>query len=79
MATSQFEIRHDGARHACTYEISGGSIRTLTVTTPFGAEASGLGGLPPETLARNIAEKMARRASAAKPPCPNWGKPPSRK
>ena len=73
MAPGHFEICHEGARHPCAYEISGGSILTLTVTTPFGAEASGLGGWPPEKLARNLAEKIARRSSAAKAPLPNWG------
>jgi hypothetical protein len=79
VAISEFEITHNGARHACSYEISGGNIKTLTVVTPFGAEASGLGGMPPDILARSLAEKMARRASAAEPLRPNWGTPSSAK
>jgi hypothetical protein len=68
----EFQIEHEGARHSCSFEISGGSIKTITVTTPFGVLAAGMGGLPPETLARELAEKLARRAGAAEIPGRRW-------
>ena len=67
MEKGKFEMEFQGSRHSCTFEISGGSIKTLTVITPFGTESAGLGGLPAETLARRLAEKMAQRATAAEP------------
>jgi hypothetical protein len=64
MAQVQFNIDLNGSAAACSYEVVGDGVKTITVVTPFGTETTGLGGLPTEILAHRIAEKLARRSAA---------------
>ena len=67
MAKVDFKIQVGGKETACTYEVVGDGVKTITVTTPFGVETTGLGGLPSDVLARKLAQKMVLRAEAAEP------------
>lgn len=67
MAKVEFKINVHGSETACSYEVTGEGVKTITVVTPFGTETTGLGGLPTDVLATRIAEKLALRTAAAEP------------
>ena len=65
MAKVDFKITVNDVAIACSYEVTGEGVKMITVVTPFGAETTGLGGLPTDILATRIATKLARRTAAA--------------
>jgi hypothetical protein len=49
----------------CSWSVSGGPYRILTVNTPYGSKATQLGGSPPKVLAKMLMKEIDAQAKCA--------------